>query len=126
MEKDKLNSTQLKTVACILESSSVEEAAKKAKVSRTTIYNWLKDEHFKERLKKEREALFIESLGLIKQATREAVNVLVDLLKCKNETTRRLAAREILGFSIRITEIKDIEERVSKVEQIVEQKFRYL
>jgi len=126
MEKTALTSTQLRAISYILESSSIEEAARKAKVSRGTLYNWMKEELFHEKLMEERTAIFNESLGLIKQATREAVNVLVDLLKCKNETTRRLAAREILGFSIRITEIKDIEERVSKVEQIVEQKFRYL
>jgi len=126
MEKTALTSTQLKAISYILESSTIEEAARKARVSRGTLYNWMKEELFHEKLMEERTAIFNESLGLIKQATREAVNVLVDLLKCKNETTRRLAAREILGFSIRITEIKDIEERVSKVEQIVEQKFRYL
>lgn len=126
MEKAKLTPNQLRAISYILESSSIEEAARKAKVSRGTLYNWMKEELFHEKLMEERTAIFNESLGLIKQATREAVNVLVDLLKCKNETTRRLAAREILGFSIRITEIKDIEERVSKVEQIVEQKFRYL
>jgi transposase len=126
MEKAKLTPNQLRAISYILESSSIEEAARKAKVSRGTLYNWMKEELFHEKLTEERTAIFNESLGLIKQATREAVNVLVDLLKCKNETTRRLAAREILGFSIRITEIKDIEERVSKVEQIVEQKFRYL
>jgi len=126
MEKTALTSTQLRAISYILESNSIEEAARKAKVSRGTLYNWMKEELFHEKLMEERTAIFNESLGLIKQATREAVNVLVDLLKCKNETTRRLAAREILGFSIRITEIKDIEERVSKVEQIVEQKFRYL
>lgn len=126
MEKAKLTPNQLRAISYILESSTIEEVARKAKVSRGTLYNWMKEELFHEKLMEERTAIFNESLGLIKQATREAVNVLVDLLKCKNETTRRLAAREILGFSIRITEIKDIEERVSKVEQIVEQKFRYL
>ena len=126
MEKTALTSTQLKAISYILESSTIEEAARKARVSRGTLYNWMKEELFHEKLMEERTAIFNESLGLIKQATREAVNVLVDLLKCKNETTRRLAAREILGFSIRITEIKDIEERLFKVEQIVEQKFRYL
>ena len=126
MEKTALTSTQLRAISYILESSSIEEAARKTKISRGTVYNWLKDDNFKKILERERNALFFESLSLLKQANIKAAQTLIDLLESADETTRRLAAREILGFSIRITEIKDMEERVSKVEQIVEQKFRYL
>jgi transposase len=126
MEKAKLTLNQLKAISYILESSTIEEAARKARVSRGTLYNWMKEELFHEKLMEERTAVFNESLGLLKQATREAVNVLLNLLKSKSETTKRLAAKEILGLSIRVTEIKDLEERISKIEQIVEQKFRHL
>ena len=126
MEKTALTSTQLKAISYILESSTIEEAARKARVSRGTLYNWMKEELFHEKLMEERTAVFNESLGLLKQASREAVVVLFNLLKSKSETTKRLAAKEILGLSIRVTEIKDLEERISKIEQIVEQKFRHL
>jgi transposase len=109
-----------------LESSSIEEAAKKAKVSRASIYNWLKNEKFKEILKKEREALFVESLEVLRQATRKAANVLINLLKSNDETTKRLAAKEIINLTLRTTEIWDLEERMSKIEEIVEQKYQHL
>jgi len=126
MEKAKLTPKQLRAISCILESSSIEEAAKKAKVSRASIYNWLKNEKFKEILKKEREALFVESLEVLRQATRKAANVLINLLKSNDETTKRLAAKEIINLTLRTTEIWDLEERMSKIEEIVEQKYQHL
>lgn len=126
MEKAKLTQNQLRVIRCILETNSLEGASRRAKVSRSSIYNWLKDETFRKRLRKERDTLFYESLDLLKQATREAVNVLINLLKSKNETTRRLVAREILNQSLRITEIRDLEERISEIEQIVKQQYQNL
>ncbi len=126
MEKAKLTPKQLRAISCILESSSIEEAAKKAKVSRASIYNWLKNEKFKEILKKERDALFVESLEVLRQATRKAANVLINLLKSNDETTKRLAAKEIINLTLRTTEIWDLEERMSKIEEIVEQKYQNL
>jgi transposase len=124
MKEYTLTSNQLKTISYILESCSIEEAARKAKVSRSSIYNWLKDDIFKEKLKKEREALFAEGLDLLKQATNKAVNELINLLKSRDETTRRLTAKEIINLSLRTTEIRDLEERISKIEQIIEQNIR--
>ncbi|TET67928.1 MAG: hypothetical protein E3J56_12050 [Candidatus Aminicenantes bacterium] len=126
MEKTKLTGNQLKVISFICESKSIEEAARKAKVSRATIYNWLKNEKFKEILKKEREALFVESLEVLRQATRKAASVLINLLKSNDETTKRLAAKEIINLTLRTTEIWDLEERMSKIEEIVEQKYQNL
>ena len=120
MKKSELSATQLKAIRCILESNSIEEAARKAKVSRGTIYNWMKEEIFHECLMKERNAIFTETLDLLKQASRKAVIELINLLRSKNETTRRLAAKEILCLSLRATELRDIEERLREIEQIVE------
>ena len=126
MEKANLNPNQLRAISCILESSSIEEAAKKAKISRGTIYLWLKDQTFKARLEKERDILFYEHLNLLRQAAGKATKVLIDLLKSEDETTRRLAAREILSQSLRITEIRSLERRISWLEEVVEQKYQKL
>ncbi len=121
MEKAKLTSNQLRAISCILESSSIEEAAKKAKISRASIYNWLKDEKFSKKLKTERDFLFSEGLNLLMQANMKAVKELVDLLDSNEEKTRRLAAKEILNMSLRVAEIRNLEERISKIEAIVKE-----
>lgn len=120
MEKAKLTQSQLKTIECIIKSNSIEQASKRAKVSRATIYVWLKQDRFRESLQKERDAVFNEALDLLKQATRRAVEELVSLLQSKDEKTRRLVAREIIAQAMRISEIRDLEERISKIEHIVE------
>lgn len=126
MEKTALTPTQLKAIHYILESNSIREAAKKVRVSRGTLYNWMREESFNERLKKERQDLFNWSLSLLKQATQKAVNELINLLNSKDETTRRLTAKEIINLSLRTIEIKQLEERITEIEQIIEQKYQSL
>jgi len=121
MKKPELTSTQLKAIGYILDSSSIEEAAKKAKISRGTVYNWLKDHNFKKILERERNTLFFESLSLLKQANIKAARTLIDLLESRDESTRRLAAKEIINMSLKIAELKDLEERIGKIEEIIRQ-----
>lgn len=126
MEKTSLSPSQLKTISCILEANSLEQAARKAKISRSSIYLWLKDQSFKARLEKERDILFHEHLNLLRQAVGKATKVLIDLLKSEDETSKRLSAREILSQSLRITEIRSLERRISWLEEVVEQKYQNL
>jgi len=121
MNKAELSATQLRAIRCILECSSIDEAAKRAKISRATLYIWMKQDSFKEKLQVERDALFYESLDLLKQSTGRAVKELVKLLESRDEKTRRLAAKEIINTSLKITEIKELEERVSELEELFEQ-----
>lgn len=126
MEKAKLTPNQLRAIAFILESDSIERAAKKAKISRSSIYLWLKDKTFRARLEKERDVLFYEHLNLLKQAAGKAIKILIGLLKSEDENTKRLVAREILSQSLRITEIRSLERRISWLEEVVEQKYQNL
>lgn len=119
MKKITLTSTQLKAINFILEGSSMESAAKKSGVSRSSIYNWLKEDTFRERLKKERNSLFLESLDLLKQANLKAVEVLIKLLNSKDEKNQRLAAKEIINMSMKVAEIRDFEIRISRIEDII-------
>ena len=124
MRKSGLSQNQTKTIRCILESNSIEEAAKKAKVSRGSIYNWMKDENFHKTLQKERDILFYESLDLLKQATTKAVKEFLNLLESENENTRRLAAKEILIQSLKIAEIRDLEIRMGRIENLIRENIR--
>ncbi len=122
MEKKELSAGQLKAIAALLATRTVEEAAKRAKVSRSTLFDWLKLERFKERLKEERETLFDEGIGALKAATRTASAKLIALLNSRNENVRRLTAKEIIGVSLKIAEVQDLEERVSKLEEMLAEK----
>jgi hypothetical protein len=119
---DILTLAQLRTISCLLESNSIEDAAQNAGVSRGTIYNWLKDPSFKKRLRSERDTLFAESLDLLRQASGTAVRTLVKLLESHDESTRRLAAKDLLTIALKATELISFEDRLSNVEAIVERK----
>ena len=120
MKKIGLSSRQLKAITCILENNSIEETAKKARVSRSTLYNWFNDSQFKARLEKEREAVFKEGLMALKTATSKAAKTLIKLLDSKDRNTRRLAAKEIINVALKVAEINDLEERINRLEEILE------
>ncbi len=122
MNTSKVSPRQLRAISCILTSRSMEEAARLAGISRTSLYNWLKDKNFAMKLDEAREALFREGLNLLKQATGKAAAELVGLLGSDEETTRRLAAKEILALSLRVAEFQELDERISKLEAVLEKK----
>lgn len=121
MGKSELTASQQRGIVALIECNSVEEAAKRIKVSKGTIYNWLKQGYFKDRLEEEREVAFREGLDTIKGATAKAARTLVGLLESKDENTKRLAAQQILSFALKVAEIQDLEERINRIEETLEQ-----
>lgn len=117
MEKKELSSSQLRAIISILETNSIEDASRKARISKGTIYNWLKDRNFKDRLERERDAVYKEGLDSLKGATAKAAKTLIALLDHKESKEQRLAAKEIIGFVIKIAEIRELEERVAILEE---------
>lgn len=121
MEKIQLSSNQIKVINYLLQNDSIEAASKKAKVARGTIYAWMKLEAFKNRLEDGRKEIYTEGLNALKVATRKASMTLIELLDNSDRNTRRLAAKEIINFAIKAVELKELEERLSVIEEALEQ-----
>ena len=121
MEKNQLTSNQIKVINYLLQNDSIEAASKKAKVARGTIYAWMKLEAFKSRLEDARKEIYTEGLNALKVATRKASMTLIELLDNSDRNTRRLAAKEIIRFAIKTVELEEFEERLSIIEEILEQ-----
>lgn len=121
MEKEQLTTNQLRVISCLLQNDSIEKAAKTTNLNRGTIYNWLKQEAFKNRLEQSRNEIYQEGLNALKVATRKASLTLIALLDDKDRTTKRLAAKEIISFAIKAVENKKLEERLSVIEEALEQ-----
>lgn len=119
MKKNELTARQLKTINLILEGNSIESVSKKVKVTRGTIYNWLSQSHFQNRLEQERNAVFKEGLNVLKAATAKAAKTLIELLDSRDNKTRRLAAKDIIGFSFKVAEIQEIQERIERIEEFL-------
>jgi len=106
-------------VLALLSSGSIDGAAELARVSRTTLFVWMKDPEFIDELTRAREAAFDSTLNAIKAGSEEAARVLRELLKSRNETTRRRAAETILAFALKIHEGADVEGRLKALEAAI-------
>lgn len=114
-----LSKNQLLMITYILSSSSVDEACKKVKISRTTYYSWLKDNEFKDELKRVRDELIEESLNSLKYSITKATEELIKLADSEREDIKRLACRDIITFGLKAIEVEDIEKRLDKIEEVI-------
>ena len=114
-----LSQRQLLAIKYILESSSMEEASRKARVTRTTLYQWFKNDTFQKILRRQREEIINESLERLKGAINKATDGLIELLKTEKPDLRRLVCNDILEHALRALEIERIEKRLDRIEQVV-------
>ena len=117
-----LTDRQLKAIPIIVTSPTYSQACKKAKVNRTTFYEWLKIPEFKAELDRQRNEIAAEAFGVLSQSLTQAVEALVGLLKNKDNRLKRLAAKDVIDFIIRHKENEDLNERLKEVEKLLAEK----
>jgi len=117
-----LTDRQLKAIPIIVTSPTYSQACKKAKVNRTTFYEWLKIPEFKTELDRQRNEIAAEAFGVLSQSLTQAVEALVGLLKNKDNRLKRLAAKDVIDFIIRHKENEDLNERLKEVEKLLAEK----
>jgi len=115
-----LSGKQERTILAVLDSRSIEEACRKAGVSRTLYYEWLKDDPcFAEALRSRRDAAGAEALECLHRGLSIAVDVLVGLLTSENEWVRRAAANDVICRFLKAKELGDLEERLGRLESAI-------
>ncbi|MHC4260536.1 MAG: hypothetical protein ACYSTF_09030 [Planctomycetota bacterium] len=95
-EKAKLTVRQLKAIPIIVANPTYSEGCKKARLNRTTFYEWMK--------------------------IPELVEALVSLLDNKDDRLRRLTAKDVIDFIIRHKENEDLDERLTAIEKRLAEK----
>lgn len=118
-ENEKLTNRQLLAINQIIASSTLEEARKKAKISKGTLYAWLKDESFKAELKRQRDEVVKEALSRLKKAMTKAVDGLIELMDSHRQDLRRWVFKDIIDYALKGIELENIEERLDKIEKYV-------
>ena len=116
-EKGKLTTRQAKAIPVLLAARSYEAGCKKARVSKTTFYTWMQDEGFAAEFERQRNEIIEVAFGMIAQNIEKAVTTLVGLLDSKNERVKRLTANNIIGHFLKRKELKDLEERIQRIEE---------
>ncbi len=113
-----LSLKQQRALACLLSEPTVEGAAKAAKVSKVTLYEWLKEPGFKAALDEARHLLFGDGLSTLKSAMLEGVETLRKCLTDKEATiaNKIAAATKLIELALRSHETLEIETRLSALE----------
>ncbi len=116
-EKNALTTRQLLTINQILSSCSLEEARRKSKISKGTLYTWLKEEAFKAELSRQRNEITKEARFRLKSAISRAVDELVKLIDNEKADLKRLVCKDILDYAFKSIELEDIEARIDSLEE---------
>ena len=120
-----LTRKQVEAIPHLVGARSLEEGCRKAKVAKSTLYQWFKDETFKNELERQREGVIVEALERLKTSVTRAVDGLIELAEDKEKGLRLRAIERILDFFIKVKEVDELKSRLEKVERIVLERRTY-
>ncbi|MHC4463246.1 MAG: phBC6A51 family helix-turn-helix protein [Planctomycetota bacterium] len=125
VKKTKPTARQLKAIPLIVTSPTYTEGCKKAKLNRTTFYQWLKNPEFKAELDRQRDEVADEAFSVLSQSLTKAVEALTGLLDTQDERLKRLVCKDIIEHILKYREVKDLEERIAALEQRLSEQNRH-
>ena len=118
--KPELTPRQQAAIPHLVVAKSTKEGCKRARISRKTFYEWLKDPAFTKEVKVQREMVIAEALENLKGAMTTAVETLVTLLDtATNDSLKRLIAKDILEYSLKAREQEELLQRIEWLENHV-------
>ena len=120
----KLTAIQERAIVALLSHSTIKSAAKAVGVDDTTLWRWLQDKDFHAAYMTIRRESVSLSIARLQQSTMEAVNTLKAIAKNKKapSSSRVMAAKAIIEYSIKAVEIEDLAVRLAEVEATLKQK----
>jgi hypothetical protein len=105
----------------LLVAPTVESAAARAGIGARTGWRWMRDPTVLERLAEMRRQSMAHAMMRLPAAASAAVTCLCELQASgESESARVSSAKTILEMSLRAAEIVDIEERLSRLEQLAQ------
>ncbi len=114
-----LTPQQRRAIEALLTQPSVQEAARESEVASRTLYRWLRDPNFQQALHEaEGRALGALARRLIAKGAR-AVDVLSEAMEGGATSLQVRAARIVLESLLKLREQYSIEERLTRLEEIV-------
>jgi hypothetical protein len=111
-----LTDRQRRVIPYLLSSPSTEEACRRARINKTTVYEWLKDDGFRQELKRQRDAIIDRALDSLKANIAKATETLVKHLDSERESISIRAAESIIEFAQKALEHEELERRIEALE----------
>ena len=102
--ENSLTPRQLNFIPHLLTCRSVEEACRKAKVSRFTVFGWFKEEVFSVEVQKQKDLIYGRAIDSLTAGVDNAVEKLMKLVNSRNENIALRAAQSILTLALRSKE----------------------
>jgi hypothetical protein len=115
-EPKELTSKQKRALPYLLEARSIEEGCKRASVSKATVYEWLKDDVFRNELKRQRNLIIDSAADTLKANIAKATETLVKHLDSEHENISIRAAESIIEFTQKALEHEELERRIEALE----------
>lgn len=111
---------QDKALLALLNSTTRTEAAKKAGITDNTLRSYLNDPEFRKRYDTARTMALKETTALIQANMQPAAMALVEICRDKkaNEQSRVSAARSLLEYGVKLSELTDIYSRIEALENV--------
>jgi hypothetical protein len=110
----------LKFLPVLLASPTYTQACQAGRVSRDTLYEWLRQPQFKAELERQRDEFVAQGFALLSQSVVKAVETLVGLLDAGDGRLKRLAAKDILDQHTKFRELEDLTRRIEHIEERLE------
>ena len=116
-EEDEVTRRQMRIIPLLL-SKSVTEACKEARVGRKTLYEWLKQDPFKNELERCRDELFSSAMDRLKANTEKALDKIITLMDSgEKDDVQVRCAQTLLEYAWKLKQSQDLEKRIELLEQ---------
>ena len=112
-----LTDKKMRAIPLILGAKSISEGIDKAKISRTTFYEWMKSSEFKSEFVKQRNEIVNLALHELKTSAGEAVAVMRKLLASRNESIRLRTAQGMIENLLKSIQLEELEQRITALER---------
>ncbi len=108
-------------IAALIEAPTIKEAASITGVGEATLFRWMQDSNFQSAYRDAKHRIVNHSITRLQQATGEAVETLVEIMKddTKPASSRVACAKAILDLSVKAVELEDLAARVDALEAFV-------
>lgn len=123
MKADTRRQRHEKVIAALLATSTREEAAEKLGINSRTIRRYFDEPEFLELYNEAAKAIISNSTEQIQKSLSPAISTLKAIVEddSANIHARVSAARSLLEYGIRLTEINDIGKRLDTLEKLMEE-----
>jgi hypothetical protein len=116
----KLTKNQQAGLLALLSSKNIKAAAKKAGVSRMTMYRWLQDPLFREEFRKQNKCILLDVLLYLQRSSSKATALLINIARNTElpASPRVSACRTIIEMCLKNTKFDDVLKRDGVLEDL--------